>query len=124
MSDEWPAVPPGMDPDNLDPEVVAATWQRWVDEGGAEQSRRQVVTISVNGVGLAQFAADTFNLDISDDTVTMTCAVPDTQSNPVTIDPRAESLLRTVFTRRNTGERVTLADLAYRSKRWTLLRSR
>lgn len=72
---------------------------------------RQIVTISVNGVGLAQFAADTFNLDISDDTVTMTCAVPDTQDSPVTIDPRAESLLNAGFTRRGTGERVTLADL-------------
>lgn len=72
---------------------------------------RPIVTISVNGVGVAQFAADTVGLDITDDTVTMTCAVPSTQETPVTIDPRTESLLGIRFNNRN-GEQVTLSDIA------------
>jgi hypothetical protein len=75
---------------------------------------RQIVTISVNGVGVAQFVADTFALDIGDDTVALTCSVPDTQANPVVIDPRSESLLEATFTRRDTGEQVTLYDLSRR----------
>ncbi len=73
---------------------------------------RNIVTIHINGVGVARFAADTFLLDISDDTVTMTCGVPNTQDHPVTIDPLTESLLGSIFTRRTTGERVNLRDIA------------
>ena len=71
---------------------------------------RQIVTICINGIGVAQFAADRFDLDISDDTVTMTCTVPNTQEHPVTIDDRNTALLNTKFTNRR-GETVRLADL-------------
>lgn len=72
---------------------------------------RQIVTISINGLSVAQFAADNFRLDIGNRSVTMECGVPDTLRSPVTIDPRAESLLGSTFTYRD-GKPTTLADLS------------
>lgn len=70
---------------------------------------RVTVTVHVNGLGLTEFAADNFSFDIADQTVTMTCAVPNTQIHPVTLDPQVLAALGIVVTNPD-GKPATWAD--------------
>lgn len=75
-----------------------------------------IVTIQVNGIGLAQFRAENIDLTVRQFEVQLTCKVRDTQQHPVTIDPRASELIGARFTD-NSGDPTTLQDLSRSTKR-------